>query len=131
VAPPESSRLPVPLALVGWLFVAVGVGGIASHGWTFLHASGPGEAADFAWAGGSGALALIGGTFLLLRRGWARWVLAFWMAGHIVLSAMHETEKLVVHVVIFTPIAWILFRRPAAPRGSPSPPSSGAPSPPE
>ena len=113
VAPPETSRRPVSLTVVGWLFVAVGVGGIARHGWTFLHATGPGEAADLAWAGGSGALALVGGAFLRRRHGRARWLLAFWMAAHIVLSAMHETEKLVIHVALFVPISWVLFRGPA------------------
>jgi hypothetical protein len=47
---------------------------------------------------------------------WARWLLAGWMAFHIVLSALHDMETLLVHVALFAPILYLLFRpRPEAP----------------
>jgi len=60
-----------------------------------------------------GVAALIGGTFVLRGRNWARWLLAAWMALHVVIS-IGEPFKLVAHLVIFGFIAFLLFRPPAS-----------------
>ena len=56
-----------------------------------------------------GVAALIGGTFVLRGRNWARWLLAAWMALHVAISVGKPTE-LVAHLVIFGCIAFLLFR---------------------
>ena len=60
-----------------------------------------------------GVAALIGGTFVLRGRNWARWLLAAWMALHVAISVGKPTE-LVAHLAIFGFIAFLLFRPPAS-----------------
>ena len=60
-----------------------------------------------------GIAALIGGTFVLRGRNWARWLLAAWMAFHVAISVGKPTA-LVAHLVIFGFIAFLLFRPPAS-----------------
>lgn len=60
-----------------------------------------------------GIAALIGGTFVLRGHNWARWLLAAWMAFHVVISIGKPTA-LVAHLVIFGFIAFLLFRPPAS-----------------
>jgi hypothetical protein len=60
-----------------------------------------------------GVAALIGGTFVLRGRNWARWLLAVWMAFHVAISVGKPTA-LVAHLVIFGFIAFLLFRPPAS-----------------
>jgi hypothetical protein len=60
-----------------------------------------------------GVAALIGGTFVLRGRNWARWLLAAWMAFHVAISVGKPTA-LVAHLVIFGFIAFLLFRPPAS-----------------
>ena len=57
--------------------------------------------------------ALIGGTFVLRGRNWARWLLAVWMALHVAISVGKPTA-FVAHLVIFGFIAFLLFRPPAS-----------------
>jgi len=68
----------------------------------------------------SGVVALAGGALVLRRLAAGRWLLALWMALHVVLSALHDPVELAVHLALFTPIAWVLFRpeRPSAVRPS-------------
>ena len=72
------------------------------------------ETLDYVYAASSQILALVGGAFLLAGRDWARWVLVVWMAAHLVLSAVHSAEQLLVHCALFTPIVYFLFRRRAS-----------------
>jgi hypothetical protein len=57
-----------------------------------------------------GAAAVVGAVFLLYGRNWARWLLAAWMAFHVVVSFGHPQFQLIAHVVIFGLIAFALFR---------------------
>jgi hypothetical protein len=106
------------IVLIAWLFIAVGAVGLLndllplltdttrqmaklkSDGWADL---GP------AWT--SRTLAIVGGVGLLGGHNWARWLLAAWMVFHIGLSAAHSRSQLLVHVIIFAPILFFLFRR--------------------
>jgi len=124
MAPPDARGRPRAITLIGWLFIAVGAIGILKdvvplmspdHGRQLaaLRAQGVSELGP-AWT--SSLLAALGGVGLLRGLAWARWLLAGWMAFHIVLSALHDTETLLVHVALFAPILYLLFRpRPAAP----------------
>ncbi len=66
-------------------------------------------AADSAIVGAVGIAALVGAAFLLSGRNWARWLLAAWMALHVLIS-IGDPAKLLAHVVIFGMIAFLLFR---------------------
>ena len=99
---------PISITIVGWLFVAVGAVGLAGQvrrlldGEEFDH--------DMAYASASELASVLGGAFLLGGRNWARWLLVAWMVFHIVLSALHDVPKLLVHAAIFAPIFYVLFR---------------------
>ncbi|MEO8335167.1 MAG: hypothetical protein ABI664_09345 [bacterium] len=56
-----------------------------------------------------GVIALIAGVFVLRGRNWARWVLAGWMAVHVVISAS-ELPALGMHLLIFGFMTFLLFR---------------------
>ncbi len=115
------STRPRSITILGWLFIAVGAGGLVAGSWRYiqaLSASAGGidrhETLDYAYAAASQILALAGGAFLLRGRRWARWALVVWMAAHVVLSAMHATEQVLVHCALFAPIGYFLFRRRAS-----------------
>ena len=59
-------------------------------------------------------LGLIGGVFVLRGFNWARWLLIFWLAFHVALSAFHSRRELMVHGLLFVVVAHLLFRAPAA-----------------
>ena len=56
-------------------------------------------------------LQIVAGVFMLRGHNWARWLLALWIAFHIVISALHSTFQLVLHVFIFSIILYFVFRR--------------------
>ncbi len=58
---------------------------------------------------GIAVAAAVGGVFLLYGHDWARWLLAAWMALHVIIS-IGEPRQLVGHIVIFGVIAFFLFR---------------------
>jgi hypothetical protein len=60
-----------------------------------------------------GVAALVGGTFVIRGRNWARWLLAAWMLLHVAISVGHPGQ-LVAHVAIFGFITFLLFRPPAS-----------------
>jgi hypothetical protein len=41
---------------------------------------------------------------------WARWLLAVWMAYHVVLSILHSPVELMMHVLLFGVMGYFLFR---------------------
>jgi hypothetical protein len=103
---PDAGSRPRSITVIGWIFIAIGAVGIVRDGLA-LRASPLGELGP---ALASGLLALVGGAGLLRGAGWARWLLVAWMGFHIVLSALHSAERLVVHIVLFAPILYFLFR---------------------
>jgi hypothetical protein len=104
-------RKPIPSILaVGVLFLALGVLDLW-RGVAPLFASGrpPHLAGDDVTVLAIGVAALIGGTYALRGRRWARWLLAAWMALHVA-SSVGEPTALVAHLVIFGFVAFLLFR---------------------
>ena len=96
--------------VVGVIFLALGVLDIA-RGLAPLFASAPHwhMAADDVEVLAIGIAAIVGGVYLLKGRNWARWLLAVWMAFHVVIS-IGEPQKLIAHIVIFGCIAFLIFR---------------------
>jgi hypothetical protein len=106
--PEWSTRKPSPSILcVGLLFLALGVLDVW-RGVAPLAGSGR-LAADDVQVLAIGVAALIGGSYVLRGRNWARWLLAGWMALHVVISAGRPAE-LGAHLVIFGCVAFLLFR---------------------
>jgi hypothetical protein len=59
-------------------------------------------------------LQIVAGVFMLYGRNWARWLLVAWITFHIIISALHSTLFLLMHVAIFSVILFFVFRRPAS-----------------
>jgi hypothetical protein len=106
------------LRIIAGLFAVVGVAGILRGLWPFIQ---PGAAAEAAGLGREGfaelgpplassLAALAGGIGLFRGRRWASWLLVAWMVFHIGLSALHSWQELLIHVAIFAPVGYVLFR---------------------
>lgn len=112
-------RRPHSVTIIGWLFIVVGAAGLLNNLWPLLTADAAAQIeklkadglADLGPAWTSRALAIVGGVGLLRGAGWSRWLLAAWMLFHIVLSLVHSWPQLMLHVAIFAPLFYLLFRR--------------------
>ncbi len=104
-------KRPLSVTIIGCLFVAVGVIALALDvtGSDVRH---PFES-DVAWAAATHVLAILIGVFMLRGSNWARWLALLWMGGHVILSAFHQLQELVIHAVLFALLVYLLLR-PAA-----------------
>ena len=110
-------KRPLSITIISWLFIAMG--GIGSlivllekAGW--LHGDRPPlRALEFWPILISRLLSLVAGVLMLYGINWGRWLLVVWIGFHIVISAMHSTFQLALHVLIFSVILYFLFRPPA------------------
>jgi hypothetical protein len=96
------------VVVVGWLFVAMGTVGFVYHAMEF-RAQGPIEQGFF-WVLALRLLAIVGGVFVLRGANWARWLLAAWLAYHVVLSAWHSLSEVIVHAAFLAIVAYVFFR---------------------
>jgi uncharacterized membrane protein len=116
-------KRPWTVAVVAWIFILVGVAGLAAHaGEMKPH---PPFAYDVLWPLGAAIVAAVCGFFLLRGSDWARWLALAWLVFHVVLSAFHSRQELIVHAVLLAIFAYLLFRpeasryfRPATPAGN-------------
>lgn len=104
----STRKRPLSVTVVGWLFIAAGVIGIAYHVRELVPLR-----AGAAWVLAVRLLAIIGGVFALKGAAWARWLLIGWMCFHVAVSAWHSLAEVAVHVVFLLGIATVLFRAPA------------------
>ena len=102
------SRRPRAVTVLGWLFIAVGGLALLYHLSEFKTRL----PLDKGLVGVCfvRVLAIVGGAFVLRGHNWARWLLAAWMAFHIVLSIFHSPAELVMHILLFSVIGYFLFR---------------------
>lgn len=106
-------RRPLPITILGWLFVIVCSVGLGYH----LMPQHVGELTR-AGAGSQGLvwvisirlLGVVAGVFLLLGHNWARWLLVAWIAFHVGLSALHSVFEVTVHGLLFVLVLYFLFR---------------------
>jgi hypothetical protein len=69
-------------------------------------------------------VAIVGGIFLLLGRGWARWILLAWLSFHVVISAFHSVSESLAHLALLAMVGYFLFTEPGAKYFQSSPASS-------
>jgi len=118
---PASPR-PLSITIVAWLFVAVGVVGLASAARPLFREAAAGrlaelsrhELVDFVLAAISGLVALLGGALLRSGRSAGRWMVVGWMIFHLGVSAAHSLGMLLLHCALFAAPLWFLFRPRAA-----------------
>jgi hypothetical protein len=95
--------------VVGVLFLGIGVLDVWRGVAPLFSGTTPRLAGDDALVLAIGIAALVGGTYVLRGRSWARWLLGAWMALHVANSVGHPGE-LAAHLVIFGFVAFLLFR---------------------
>lgn len=110
---------PRSITVIGWLFIVVGSAGILRDAYELAtdgtHRSAELEAEGLIGLGLIWAVrlvAVIGGLLLLGGVSWARRLLVAWMAFHVAISALHSPLTLVLHIAIFAPLTYLLFRAP-------------------
>lgn len=112
------NKRPKSIVIIGLLFIATGLislGHGVSQGARELSSQQNAEErrhsiVDTIHVSLSALFVLVGGAGIIRGHRWARWILVFWMAFHIVISIMHSMEKLIAHAVMFAPICYFLFR---------------------
>jgi len=102
------TKRPLSVTIIAWLFIIVGVVGLAYHA-TEFRAGGPFQY-EVLWVCLVRLAAIVCGVFMLRGKDWARWGLLVWLAYHVVLSAFHALSQLLTHAVLLGIIAWFLFR---------------------
>jgi len=109
-------KRPLPLTMLGFLFIVAGVVGLAYHlserpldRWVALISV-------------IRVLAIVGGVFLLKGRNWARWLMIGWLGFHVGVSALHSLSECIAHAVLFLVVAYFLLTPPDSKyfRASPS-----------
>jgi hypothetical protein len=105
----SSSARPISVTGVAWLFITVGTVAFFYHSPELLHLSKDALLIEFIELTG-----LTAGIFMLRRQNWARWLALAWSAFHVVLTALPPFHGLVVHLLIFSGIAYLLLRSDAA-----------------
>lgn len=101
------NKRPVSVTVVSWIFIAIGAITLV---YGFTQMQGYHFHSDDLWAALVRAAAIVCGVFLLRGSNWARWLAVAWMVFHIVLSALHSWFELAVHGLLFSVIAYFLFR---------------------
>ena len=100
-------KRPLIVTAIGVLFILAGAVGFVYH----FHR--PFDR-DFAAIEFVRLLAVVGGIFLLLGHGWARWLVLVWLAFHVGISAMDSMGKFAFHLALLLVIGYMLLRPPAS-----------------
>jgi uncharacterized membrane protein (DUF2068 family) len=104
-------KRPIPVTVVGVLFILVGV---VSTGLRILEfRAHPPTQLMAVGIIALGVLAVIAGLYLLQGQNWARWLALLWMAFHVAISVGDPVGKLVFHASLFVLFAYILLGREA------------------
>lgn len=104
----NSAKRPFEVTFLGWLFVAVGIISTIYHllkgsldCWIILIVL-------------VGAIALVGGVFLLRGARWSRWILLVWLAFHVVAIALESLLGAMEHLALLVVIAYFLLGPPTS-----------------
>ena len=96
---------PRSITIISWLFIIFGSIALLSGVLPFR------DLVSHWYVHLSRILMIVAGVFMLKGHNWARWLLVLWVTFHIVISALHSTLFLLMHVVIFSVILYFVFRR--------------------
>jgi len=102
--PSDKTKRPFEITFIGCLFIIAGFVGLVYH----LHDK-PLEQ-GIVLISLVRLLAIVGGVFLLLGHGWARWLLIAWLAFHVGISAFHSLSQTLMHFVLLLVIVYFLLR---------------------
>jgi len=102
------SKRPISVTIIAWIYILVGVGGIAAH-ITELNPRHPFEL-EVVEALVVRLLGIGAGVFMVRGCNWARWLAVAWIAFHVALSAFHARQGLIIHAALFVVFTFFLFR---------------------
>lgn len=102
------TKRPLPVTIIAWVYIVVGIGGFVSHGMEAVSARS--FQLDTVEVEFVELLAILCGVFLLRGHNWARWLALIWIGFHVILSAFANLREFAVHALFFIVIAWYLFR---------------------
>jgi hypothetical protein len=106
------NRPPVSVIIISVVFILVGVGSL--FGGVSPIIKNHEVRLDSVIVTVSGLTALLSGVFMLRCANWARWLCVAWMAFHVVVSILHTTLELAIHLVVLVVLTIVLFRTSAA-----------------
>jgi hypothetical protein len=103
-----TNRRPLAVTIIGCLYIATGVLGLAFHlsQYNMQH---PFQY-DIVGIGIVEMIAIISGTYMLRGSNWARWLAILWIGFHVAVSAFHPLRELAIHSLLFLVFAYFLFR---------------------
>jgi hypothetical protein len=104
----NSTERPFQVAVLGWLFIGVGVLSTAYHllkdpidRWTIPITL-------------VGIVAVVAGIFLLRGARWSRWVVLVWLAFHVVASAFNSLPDAIAHGAFLLVVGYFLLGPPTS-----------------
>jgi uncharacterized membrane protein HdeD (DUF308 family) len=101
-------KRPFQVAMLGWLFIAVGILSTVYHLW---------KGSLDRWIVPIllvGAIAIAAGVFLLRGARWARWLVLAWLAFHLVVSAFNSLSDAMAHLVLLLVVGYVLLGPPTS-----------------
>jgi hypothetical protein len=104
-------KRPLSVTVIGWIYIATGVGGIAAHV-TEIHLRYLFET-DVLLPLIVRLLAILSGVFMLRGSNWGRRLAVAWIGYHVVLSSFFSLRAAVLHALLFAVFTYFLFRRSA------------------
>ena len=107
----RTKKRPISITILSWLYIVVGALSTAAH-YADFRIQKP-TLNEVVWITILGAAAIVAGVFMLEGRNWARWLALLWMATHVVISAFHPMQELLIHSALLLLFACLLFRREA------------------
>jgi hypothetical protein len=100
-------KRPLQVTLLSILYILTGAAGLVQHS---LEMKGKAFESYAILALLISLLAIIAGTYMFLRKNWARWLAIFWIAVHVLISLFHTRQELLMHSVLLALFAYLLFR---------------------
>jgi uncharacterized membrane protein HdeD (DUF308 family) len=102
------NKRPIIVTMIAWLLIATGVFRFAVHFRELL--SERSFPIEDLWIPIVGLLSAVPGAFILLGRNWARWLVLALMAFQLAIMFGDSIQKVAAHVLLFSLIAYSLFR---------------------
>jgi hypothetical protein len=99
-------RRPIAITVLSWIYIVVGVAGLAVHGRESFRS----PHSEDIWVLVLELLAVVAGVFMLRGHNWARWLTVIWIGFHVVISVLNGYQQVLFHGIIFIGIAILLFR---------------------
>ena len=98
-------KRPLAVAIIGWLYIAVGTIGFIYH---------IRELTTEPWIELVRLIAIVAGAYMLRGHNWARWLALVWMAFHVWVGWLNSWQQAAMHALFLVVLAWFLLRRPGS-----------------